>query len=63
MTQLRSAIVLLLILFAFVLAGCTSEKKLGEIEETQKELLTKLETIEQNQNKILSFFERKRPPH
>lgn len=62
MTKLRSVIVLLLILFAFVLAGCAGEKKLGEIEETQKEILAKVEKIEQNQNKMLKFFEPRRPP-
>ncbi len=62
MTKLSSVIILSLILLAFVLAGCASEKKLGEIDGTQKEILAKLETIEQNQNKMLKFFERRRPP-
>ncbi len=62
MTKLSSVIILSLILLAFVLAGCASEKKPVEIDGTQKEILAKLETIEQNQNKMLKFFERRRPP-
>jgi protein-disulfide isomerase len=51
MNRFKFLIVLLIPLF-FTL-GCTPDKKLGEIEKNQKDILTKLTAIEGNQEKLL----------
>ena len=46
-------LIVLLIPFLFTL-GCTTDKKFGEIEKNQKEILAKLTMIEGNQEKLLA---------
>lgn len=59
----RSLIVIALLVITGLLAGCTNDKRLSELENTQKEILTKLTAIQENQEKTLKFFQpKKRPP-
>ncbi len=58
----RSLIVMALLVITGLLAGCANDKRLSGLENTQKEILTKLATIEENQEKILKFFQPRRPP-
>jgi protein-disulfide isomerase len=41
--------------------GCTDNTKLNEVEKRQKDILAKLSVIEENQEKILKFFQPKKP--
>ncbi len=54
-------IILVIFLIPLFIASCTDEKRLNKIEETQKEILTKIATIEGNQEKILKFFQPRKP--
>ncbi|HDK41324.1 MAG TPA: hypothetical protein ENG93_01550 [Nitrospirae bacterium] len=59
----RSMIVIALLVITGLLAGCANDKRLSELENTQKDILTKLSAIQENQEKILKFFQpKKRPP-
>lgn len=53
-------LIVLMIPFLFAL-GCTSDKKLGEIEKNQKDILAKLTVIEGNQEKLLKGVKPGRP--
>lgn len=56
-------IVIALLVITGLLAGCANDKRLSELENTQKDILTKLSAIQENQEKILKFFQpKKRPP-
>ena len=48
----RQIVFLMLMVTALLAAGCTDNEKLGNIEQMQKEILTKLDTLEANQEKI-----------
>lgn len=41
--------------------GCADSTKLQDVEKRQKDILAKLSVIEENQEKILKFFEPKQP--
>lgn len=42
-------------------AGCADNSKLNEVEKKQKDILARLSVIEDKQEKILKFFQPKRP--
>jgi protein-disulfide isomerase len=52
----RLFLLLTLLLLPFFIAGCTDTNKLNEIEKSQKEILTKLAALEENQEKILKSY-------
>jgi protein-disulfide isomerase len=45
----------------FIIPNCTNEKGLNDLKNTQKEILAKLSTIEENQKKLLKIFQPRRP--
>ncbi len=53
---------IMLMIPLFFALGCTGDKKLEEVEKTQKDILAKVTTIEENQQKLLKFFERAKRP-
>ena len=55
-------IILALFLAPLFIAGCADKKKLDNMEKTQKEILAKVTTIEENQQKILKFFQPRQQP-
>ncbi len=57
----KLAVIVAFILMPLFIAGCTDEKKLNEIEQKQEEILTKMAAIEENQKKILKFFQPRKP--
>lgn len=55
--RVRTPFLLLAVLLVpFIIAGCSDTNKLNEIEKSQKDILTKLAALEENQEKILKFF-------
>jgi protein-disulfide isomerase len=52
----RVFLLMALVLVPFFLAGCTDTNKLNEIEKSQKEILTKLVALQENQEKILKSY-------
>jgi protein-disulfide isomerase len=48
-------------LVLFFITGCADSSKLNELEKTQKDILAKLSVIEGNQEKILKFFQPRKP--
>jgi protein-disulfide isomerase len=44
-----------------ITASCTNQEKLNDIQKTQKEILAKTTTIQENQEKILKFLQPRKP--
>ncbi len=62
MKFLRSILVLVLFLAPLSFAGCADKSDgLSEVQKTQKEVLAKLNVIEANQEKMLKFFQPRKP--
>jgi protein-disulfide isomerase len=51
----------MLLFFMFIVTSCTDKERIDNIEKTQKEILARLNSIEENQKKILRFFQPRRP--
>ncbi len=61
MKREKGVIILALFLIPLLItASCTDEEKLNNIQKTQKEILAKTITIQENQEKILKFFQPKK---
>lgn len=58
----RYMVLIIFLLPLFFAPGCADQKRIAEIEKTQTEILAKVTTIEENQQKILKFFDRARKP-
>ncbi len=57
----KGLVVLVLLIIPTLIAGCVDKKKIDDIEETQKEILAKVEAIEKNQEEMMKFFRPRRP--
>ena len=61
MSKGKGFVVLALLMIPVLVAGCVDNDKIEEIEETQKEILAKVNTIEENQKEMMKFFKPRRP--
>lgn len=61
MSKGKGFVVLALLMVPLLVAGCVDKEKIGEIEKAQKEILAKVNTIEENQKEMMKFFKPRRP--
>ena len=54
-------VVLALLMIPMLVAGCVDKEKIEGIEKSQKEILAKVNTIEENQKEMMKFFKPRRP--
>ena len=57
----KGFVVLALLMLPVLVAGCVDKTKIEGIEKSQKEILVKLNTIEENQKEMMKFFKPRRP--
>jgi len=59
--KMRRAIGVLLLFFVFIVTNCADKERIDNLEKTQEEILARLKSLEENQKKILSLFQLRRP--
>ena len=62
MKRVNKLVVFVFLLIPLLIAGCVDKKKIEEMEQTQKDILAKLDSIDKNQKEMLKIFNRGKRP-